>query len=314
MRMTDIVDLQELAPALAKPYVVTRSTLGATTKVLQDKFVCTPAEIHRLHESIGEKIVTFQPSKAGFQYLLSFTDNTHYENNDLDSLERTVGNSGKETEKLILNWVIGHQYDGVENEMSITIRISNPVNPLIMLQAAMSQDHKASDSLELESGSVSVSINGATQNTSEEVFSIVRRWIGSCPQPASITGLNNTIFENIDKISFTNYWIFPLIFSVCCYFVLSDSSQDIVVELSFLAFVAFMTIRMAANHINRQIREWASSSRKFSMFLLTGGDQNQQTKIAANSKNSALKLFFSVGTSFIINIAAGITVAMYIKP
>jgi len=312
--MSELVDLQELAPALSKPYVVTRSTLGATTKVLRDKFICTPNQVHRLHESIGEKIVSFQPSKAGFQYLLSFTDNTHYENNDLDSLAKTVENSGKKTEKLILNWMIGHEYEGVENEMSITVRISNPVHPLVMLQAAMSQDHNDTDSLEFEMGSVSVSINGATQNTSEEIFSIVKRWIASCPQPASVTGLNNVICEHMGKISFINYWFFPIIFSVCCYFILTGFPQEIVVEYSFLAFVAFMTIRVASQHINNQIEEWASSSRKFSMFLLTGGDQNQQTKISAKSKNSSLKLFFSVSASFLINVAAGIIVAMYLKP
>lgn len=310
--MSELVDLQELAPSLSKPFVVTRSTLGSTTKVLQDKFICTPDQVHRLHESIGEKVASFRPSKAGFQYLLSFTDNTHYENSDLDSLERTVGNSGKKSEKLILNWMIGHEYDGIENEMSITVRISNPVNPLIMLQAAMSRDHNDTDNMEFEIGSVSVSINGATQNTSEEIFSIVKRWIESCPQPASITGLNNWICENMGKISFINFWFFPIIFSICCYFILREIPQESVVEYSFLAFVAFMTIRVASQHINDQIRVWASNSRKFSMFLLTGGDENQQTKIAAKSRNSSLKLFFSVGGSFLLNVAAGITVALSI--
>jgi hypothetical protein len=262
-------------------------SIRATTKVLQDKFICSANEINRLHGSLNEKITTFYPSRAGVQFLLSFTDNTHYENNDLSSLDKRVRNSGNKSEKLILNWIIGHEYDGIENEMSITVRISNLVNPFVMLQAAMSQDHSATDALEYEMGSVSVSINGATQNTSEEIFSIVKRWIASCPQPASITGLNEFLFRHIEKIHFVNYWIFPIVFSLCCYFLLLESPRNKVVEFSFLAFVAFFTVRMASNHVNNIIGNWASNSRKFSMFLLTGGDQNQQTKIAANSKNNS---------------------------
>ncbi|WP_146140462.1 hypothetical protein [Zobellella endophytica] len=312
--MSDIIDLQELAPALAKPYVVTRSTLGATTKVVDEQFFCTPKELHRLYDSIGEKIVNFKPTKAGFQYLISFTDNTHYENNNIGSLEGVVSNSGKKTDKLILNWVIGHELDGVENEMSVTVRISNPLNPFVMLQAAMSKDHSEADNLELDGGAVSISIHGATQTTAEEIFSIVSRWADSCPQPVSITGLNNFIYEHENKISFVNFWIFPLLFSLCAYVYLVRSSQETVMELAFLAFVGFMTIRTGAQHLNGNIRDWARSSRRFSMFMLTGGDENQQTKIAARSRNSSIKLFVSVGISFLLNVAAGTVVALYIQP
>jgi hypothetical protein len=312
--MSDIRDLQDLAPAMAKPYVVTRSTLGATTKVIDNQFFCTSKVFHTLNETIGEKIATFNPSKAGFQYLVSFTDNTHYEHNNIYTLESRVGNSGKKTEKLILNWVIGHELEGIENEMSITVRISNPMNPFVMLQAAMSKDHSEADSLEFNGGAVSISIHGATQTTAEEIFSIVSRWADSCPQPVSFTGLNNAIHEHVDKIAFVNFWIFPVIFSICAYFYLVEAPQDIAIELAFLAFVGFMTVRTGVQQLNSNIREWARNSRKFSMFMLTGGDENQQTKIAAKSRNSSIKLFISVAVSFLLNLTAGVVVALYIQP
>lgn len=312
--MNEVVDLQDLAPDLAKPYVITRSTLGATTKVIDEQFFCMPEHLHRLYDTMGEKITSFKPQKAGFQYLLSFTDNTHYEHNNIKTLENKVKNSGKKTDKLILNWVIGHDLDGAYNEMSITVRISNPLNPFVMLQAAMSKDHLEADSLDLDSGAVSISIHGATQTTAEEVFSIVSNWAEGCPQPANFTGLNNLIYEHIRKISFLNFWVFPVILSICAYFYLIESPQEIAIEQTFLAFVAFMTIRSGVQHFNRSIRDWANNSRKFSMFMLTGGDENQQTKIAVKSKNSTVKLFVSVGVSFALNITAGIVVALYIQP
>ena len=41
--------------------------------------------------------------------------------NDWNSLERNLGNSGEKTEKPILNWIIGQEYKSLENEISITV-------------------------------------------------------------------------------------------------------------------------------------------------------------------------------------------------
>lgn len=310
--MNKIADLQDLTPVLSKPYTITRSNLGATTKVINKKFICSIKELRFLFDSMGEKINYFQPSKAGFQYLVSFVDNTHYENNDLSLLEKNLSHSGKSTEKLIMNWVIGHEHEGVENEMSITVRISNPINPLVMLQAIMSKKPGDVDNIEFETGSVCVSVNGATQNTSEEIFSIVGRWTDNCPKPYSITTLNTLINTHSEKIEFLNYWVFPVLFCAVAFLYLKSMPSAEVVPYSFIAFAAFMFFRAAAQNLNRKINGWCHTSRMFSMFMLTGGDSNQQTKFAAKSKNSTIKLVGSVCLSFALNIAAGIVVAFYI--
>jgi hypothetical protein len=254
---------------------------------------------------MGEKILSFHPAKAGFQYLISFTDSTHYENNNLNTLEEKISTSSKSTEKLILNWVVGHEFDGIENELSITVRISNPMNPFAVLQAAMSRDHSDADRLEFEDGAVSVSINGATQNTAEEIFALVARWASACPQPQSITGINETINKHIGKIEFLNYWVFQILFTICAFLFLKKFSADLLQPYSFLAFVGFMFIRNASQHFNSKINYWCKVSKKFSVFMITGGDNNQQTKIAAKSKNSTIKLVLSVVFSLALNVIAG---------
>ena len=306
-------ELQDLTGSLTKPYTVTRSKLGSTTKVIDEIFVCSPKELKTLFDSVGEKIASFNPTKAGFQYLISFTDSTHYENNDLATLSATLSSSDKSTDKLILNWSIGHEFDGVENEMSITIRISNPMNPFVMIQAIMSRNHMEADQLVFENGSVSISINGATQNTAEELFSIVKRWAKACPQPQSITGLNELIYKHTEKISFLNYWVFPVLFVICAFLYLKNLPFETIQPYSFVAFASFLLIRSGAQKVNQKIEKWSMTSRRFSLFMITGGDANQQTKIAAKSKNNTIKLISSVALSFIINIAAGYIVATYIS-
>lgn len=303
--MSEIIELQDLTKTLAKPYVVTRSRLGSTTQVIEDKFICSPKELKRLFSSVSEKVISFNPSKAGFQYLVSFTDGMHYENSSLDTLQERLEGSEKKTDKLILNWKVAHQIDDIENEMSITIRISNPMNPLVMLQAAFSEDHSDIDRLAFEDGSVSVSVNGATQNISEEIFSIVQRWASGCPKPASITGLNETIFKHHEKISFLNYWIFPTLYVALAFVFLKDLNLEKVQAYGFVAFASFMMIRAAAQNLNHKLEWWCRIGRKFSMFMITGGDSNQQTKIAAKSRNGTIKAIASAGVSFIINLIAG---------
>jgi hypothetical protein len=310
--MSGIIELQDLTKTLSKPYITTRSKLGTTTKVIEDRFICSYKELAALYESMGEKVLSFQPSKAGFQFLVSFTDSTHYENSSLANLEKTLSNCSKKTDKLILNWSIGQENDGIEDEMSITVRISNEMNPFVVLQAAMSKDHGEVDKLDFEDGSVSVSINGATQNTAEEIFAIVQRWASACPQPQSVTGFNNTIDTHSGKIEFVNNWVFPTLFIICAFFFLSKLPMDSVQPYSLVAFASFILMRSAVIQFNRQIRSWCSSSKRFNLFMLTGGDSNQQTKIFAQSKNSTVKLFASVTLSFLINIAAGAVVALYI--
>ncbi|WP_394202366.1 hypothetical protein [Marinagarivorans algicola] len=304
--MSEIIELQDLTKTLAKPYIVTRSKLGTTTQLIEEQFVCSPTELKRLFDSIGEKILSFNPSKAGFQYLVSFTDGMHHENSSLDSLKERLEGSEKKTEKLILNWHIGHELDGIENEMTITVRISNPMNPLVMLQAALSDDHSDIDRLSFNDGAVSVAVNGATQNSAEEIFSIVQKWASACPKPESITGVNETIYKHHEKLSFLNYWVFPSLFIAVAFVFLKGLDQLSVQAYGFLAFGVFMLIRSAAQNVNRRLEWWCRISRKFSMFMITGGDSNQQNKIAARSKNGTIKAVASALLSFFINIAAGI--------
>jgi hypothetical protein len=303
--MSQSLDINDFTKTLSIPYVVTRSRLGSNTKLIDEKFICGLNQLNTLHDSIGEKILSFRPKKAGFQYLISFTDNAHYENNSLDALKDRISASNKSTEKLILNWVVGHDFEGIENELSITVRISNPMNPFVVLQAAMSRDHSDADKLDFQDGSVSVSINGATQNTAEEIFAIVARWASACPQPQSITGVNKLIKKHLNKIEFLNYWIFQILFTACAFIFLRKHAADLMEPYSFLAFVGFFFVRSASQYLNSKINYWSDASVRFSIFAITGGDNNQQTKIAAKSKNSTIKLVFSVVFSLFFNIVAG---------
>jgi hypothetical protein len=311
--VTEIVELESLVPVIKSPYKITKSILGTTTKVMSDKFVCSSRELNILFDQFRDKVGYFNPTSVGFQYLVSFTDRTHFENNDISVLEKNLASTGKSTDKLILNWVVAHEHDGDENELSITVRISNPINPLIMLQAALSKSPGDIDSLEMEAGSVSVSVNGATQTASEEIFELVGRWIDCCPQPQSITKINTFISKHREKVHAINSWGMPIIYSMASFLFIQKQVPEDAISYVFLLLCGFMLLRTCASKINGMISEWCHMSRMFSLFMLTGGDKNQQTKFSAKATNSTIKLVSSVSVSFLVSIAAGIFVTKLIS-
>jgi len=163
--MVEKRELQEVVPPMARPYALTHSRLGAITKVIDGKFVCNTRSLVSLYQDVADKASDLHPKYTDFQYLISFTDKTHQENNNLRQLGEAIDHSSKTTDRLVLKWVVVHDLEGVENELSITIRISNPVNPFLYLQAALSESPDDIDNMEFESGTVSVSTNGSGQKS-----------------------------------------------------------------------------------------------------------------------------------------------------
>lgn len=305
--MTEHQNLQQLVPVLARPYTVTQSQLGIITKVFEERFLCTIPSLYTLQQNLQEKLASFQPSSYGFQYLISFSDKTHYENEELELLKNVVENSSKKTDRLILKWAITHKIDGIDNDLTITVRITNPISPWIMLQAAFSKSIEDIDNLDFARGAVSVAAEGASQITAEEIFAIVGKWIESRPQPQYITGFHKYIERHQPPLEFMNAWLLPSLFAVAAFFFLFKlAPTSYLVPATFLALVIHNYFRNAANIVNRHIAMWAATSSLFGIFQLTGGDSNQQAKFASRSKNSTLKLAATVLGTFILNVAAGI--------
>lgn len=312
--MTQLETLEKQSAVLAKPYAISRSRLGIVTKLFGTRFLCNEQGIHDLNDSITEKLRQLTPTSGGFQYLLSFGDKTHFEHQDLGVLNSAVRNSAKTTERLVLKWIITHPIEGVANELTLIVRISNPINPFIMLQAILSKSPEDIDNLEFENGSVSASVDGAGQITAEEIFAVVGKWIDSRPQPQYITGIHERIHRHLNKLQFANYWLFPsLLASIFLIYLWKWSPTTHALPLLFAAIIVHSYAREATQKINQQLERWSHLTRRFSIFSLTGGDINQQAKFASKSKNSLVKLIAATSASVISNVIAGIVTALLLR-
>lgn len=280
------------------------------TKLFDTKFLCNTTGIHELYGAVCERLSHLNPESGGFQFLISFDDRTHVEHQNIDELDNIVRNNGKTTERLTLKWVARHKIDSEDNELTVVVRISNPINPLLFLQAALSKSPQDIDNLEFESGSVSASVDGAGQITAEEIFSVIGRWVDSRPQPQYITTLHGSISKHKEKIAFLNYWVLPILVAVIFFLALwKHTPEQLLIPVLFAAVASNFYLRTIASRLNDKIMRWCHFSLLFSIFSLTGGDNNQQAKFASKSKNSLIKLVSVIIGSFVLNVIAGFTVS-----
>ncbi|ACB75216.1 hypothetical protein [Opitutus terrae] len=292
---------------LARPYSLTRSRLGTETKIFSERYLCTPGSIAVLCESISTKLQSLTPKAGGFSYLLSFSDRTHLDKSDLGFLCKSTIDTGKTTERLVLKWIVTHDINGEDNELTVVIRIANPINPLLFFQAALSKSPQDIDNVDFELGSTCVSVSGAGQILCDEFFGLVHRWIEARDKPYSFIGIDAFVKKHGRKIAFLNRFLLPYILLAGTMLVsggLETKFGCAPEQVLILALLLFFVSRDLGLAVNKKVEQWAQNLFKFSIFQITTGDNDLVTKLVAKSKNSSLKLCGSVVYAFAINIGA----------
>lgn len=302
--------MNELVSSLAvlgKPYTITRSKLGAITKVYTDQYLCDLPAIKELVQSVGEKLSPISATKTPeFSFLISFDDKTHHDGvlSDLQNV-RSVP-IGKKTDRVVMRWSVEHLIDGQPNELSITVRISNPINPLVFLQAALSKSPNDIDNFEFEMGSTCVTVDGSDQGYADEIFLKVQNWIKARNKPHAFLNIHSFYLKKEWYVDQLNYSLFP--FLVVC---LASAYVNSKYPASFLPVVppliaAFFVLRTLGSRLNTKMSVWARRAKHISLFQITNGDIDYVTKLDATSKNSVMKLGISGLVSIILNVVAAV--------
>ena len=301
-------DLVNSVAILGRPYAITRSRLGAVTKVLQDKYICDLAALKEIFQSIGEKLggLTIKGDPA-FSFLISFADQTHHDGAATDLQGLISIPIGKQTERTVMRWVVKHDIDGLENELSVTIRISNPINPLVFLQAALSKSPTEIDNMEFEMGSTCVTVDGAGQAYADEIFLRVQRWIDARNKPHAYLDIGSLYSKyewSIDQLSSSMLPFFTVaVLSLLSERHLSEQHQITIIPILVCVFLIAQT---AGRKLNVTMARWAKKSGHLSVFSITNGDIDAITKNAARAKNGAIKLASTAVANLLLNVAAGI--------
>lgn len=302
-------DLGSAVAIFGRPYTITKSRLGAVTKVYQEAYLCDLASLKELFQAIGEKLGTLPNVKnPEFSFLFSFSDQTHRDGVATDLQNLTTIPIGKLTDRVVLKWVVAHEFHNEQNELSITIRISNPINPLMILQAALSKTPNDIDNFEFEMGSTCVTVDGSGQNFADEVFLRIHKWIEARNKPHSFMPVHNLYKKYewiIDQLAVT---IFPFLFVVLmAIYSLNQTDTNHQIALIPVIVACFSIAQRFGSKVNAIMARWASRSRSISLFLITNGDQDAVSKMAATAKGSSIKLIIVTAITFVLNVTASVT-------
>lgn len=300
--------LQNQVAILGKPYSITRSRLGAITKVFQDTYICDLDSLKELFEQIGEKLSrTGHDSTPQFSFLMSFSDRTHQDGISSDFLNLRTLPTGKLTERIVMQWGIIQVIDDMENELSITVRVSNPINPLVFLQAALSKSPNEIDNSEFEMGSTCVTVNGSSQSYADEIFMIIQHWLSARNKPHAFINIDRVYDKFELYIDEMNRSVLPFlsisILSFLSYEKFSPNVQVVVVP-QIIGF--FFVTRSLADRLNSKMAGWSRKSQYMGLFQITNGDIDNVTKMAAKARNGAFKLISANVITFALNVAAGV--------
>jgi hypothetical protein len=292
-----------------KPYTLTRSRLGAVTKVFGDKYVCDISSLKELFTSISSKIMELQIiGSPTFSFLISFADKTHHDGlaEELTQLQSIP--IGKQTDRIVLRWVAKNRIDDLDNEISITVRISNPINPLLFLQAALSKSPSDIDNLEFEQGATCVTVDGSGQLYAEEVFLRVKNWIDARDKAHAFTSLPEIYIKHESLIDHFTAEIFPFLATLgILLFSFLSADMKHALEYATVTILFYFLLRSWGSALCQKMAQWARRTQYISLFQLTNGDRDSVTKLAAKSKNSFIKLSASLILSFFLNVAAGVS-------
>jgi hypothetical protein len=300
-------DLSTSVAILGRPYAITRSRLGAITKVFQDRYLCDLPSLKELFNSVGEKLAGLKiEGTPAFSFLISFSDQTHHDGatNDLQSLSTIP--IGKQTERIVMRWVVRHDLDGTPNELSITVRISNPVNPLVFLQAALSKSPNEIDNMEFEMGSTCVTVDGAGQAYADEIFLRVKNWLGARNKPHAFVDVSRFYSRYewwIDQLLIS---LLPLLFVSAAAIYTAKFHPTSQLTAAPVLVAGFFVLGNIGAKINSKMNWWAKRSSRISLFTITNGDLDAITKTAASAKKSLIKLVLAGTLGFFANVAAGL--------
>lgn len=301
-------DLTRAVAVLGKPYAITRTRLGAITKIFQDQYICDVPSLKELFQSIGEKLGGIAHTQTPtFSFLISFSDQTHHDGVTADLLALTSIPIGKQTERVVVKWTLVHKIEEADNELSVTIRISNPVNPLIFLQAALSKSPSDLDNAEFEMGSTCVTVDGAVQSFADEVFLRVQKWIEARNKPHTFLPVHKVYAKYEWLLDQLTASLLPLLtVSYLSLAVAQEGDASLQLTMAPIIIALFFVVQALGRRLNNKMARWARNSGHISLFQLTHGDGDALTKRAAKANNSALKLIASTILAFAINILAGL--------
>lgn len=279
-------------------------------------------DINKLTEMVAAKFAQLRvdTTSVSMKAVVSFNKGRSYQLVGWNQISNFNWEIPERTNAIILTWEFFYNRDdGAEPELYVlSVKVTESLNPMQLLRAALSRDREDMESLEIRMAPVVCEIDYHDNLLSRELVQIVSIWHKALRRPAALLGAGKFIQEHSDKISrsirFSLELLIPIAYISCVYLWMHDQFEN-AISTKYLSLCIFsILIFFFVTRISDRFAQWLAmvTSRsidrmgRLPIFELTSGDGNLQTEAYAKVTTSTYKFWVTVIFSFIINVASTI--------
>lgn len=297
----------------------------STMKVLSRSVHVTPQSISDLHERVCEKLKTHHINGLVASADVSFEDKTTMEFGGWAEFESFRWTTSKQTREVRLRWHFLLDVQGYElpQQHALTVKLSGDARPIELLQAMLSKN-PGEDVDEFELAPTICRVDFISNSIGQELIAVVEEWNESLPKPESRSDFISKLDNHGDKIAAVVDYSTPVLFAIAALFVLinlypasmhgNQITVGVGVDLMRWLMCAFIAIYIGAkiSHIlARNAYHALDKYGHYCMFQMTNGDDNRRIEAEKINKKHFRKFVITSTASFLLNVTAGIVVAVF---
>ncbi|MBA4381871.1 MAG: hypothetical protein C0406_04830 [Sideroxydans sp.] len=306
---------RELLMALAQP----RNSL---TELFPDPILVSPKDLANIAQRVSAKLkqLRVEENCILLKTIITFDQDRTYQLIGWRQLNNFNWDISERTKSIVLNWEFLYKPDDYSKpELHIlSVRITESINPMQFLRAALSSDRDEMEKLQMRLAPVTCEVDYVDNLLSRELVTLVNEWHGALRKPAPLTGIGGLIQKYQRGISKTVDLSLELVLPFAYFsgvyiwfhgqFEQTLTTTFVAYGLTFVMvfiFVARVTARFSS-WMARLIEKHIERMGKFPIFELTSGDENNQTKAISKISASTYKFWFGIAVSFAINVASAV--------
>jgi len=208
---------------------------------------------------------------------------------------------------------------------ALTVKLCADARPLEVLQAMLSKHPADEDESVINFAPTIARVDFISNSLALELLTVVENWNAGLRRPETRSDLMSKLDDKKELIAGVIDYSTPVFVALASigllrYLFLSQYSPDQPLTISLAAgMMQWLMLSLIAIYLSNKLSNFLAKRAygaldkygMFAMFKMTNGDQIRAEKLDRANKKQVRKFAISTSLSFLINVAAGLLVAVY---
>ena len=299
----------------------------SSIKILPRAVQITPASIADLHDSISEKLKTHHIEGLIASVDLSFEDRTTIQFGGWTEFAAFRWTTPRATREVRLKWQFLLAVQGYEmpQQHALTVKLCADRRPIEVLQAMLSKHPADVDEAVVNFAPTTARVDFISHSLALELLTVVENWNAGLRRPEARSDLMSKLDEKKELVAATIDYSTPVMVALASIGLLRfiyleelDTATALTVSQAtgmmqwlMLSFIAIYLSNKVSNFLAKRAYAALDKYGMFAMFKMTNGDQLRADKLERANKKQLRTFIASAAGSLVLNVAAGIFVAIY---